>query len=148
MAARTPTITASESQIGRCQTSMSSILAADEAEDHRQPLGEVDEAVHHPDQHEVERAQAEHRERVGGEDDERPWVTAKIAGIESTAKIRSVVATTTKTATSGVATRRPASRTTSLGRRSRVVIGTRLRMTRSAGLCSGSISASSWRASL
>ena len=35
------------------------------------------------------------------------WVTAKIAGIESTAKRMSVDAITTKTASSGVATRLP-----------------------------------------
>jgi hypothetical protein len=38
-------------------------------------------------------------------------VTAKIAGIESTAKITSVVSTTTSTASNGVARRLPASRT-------------------------------------
>ena len=42
------------------------------------------------------------------------WVTAKIAGIESTAKMMSVVATTTKTATSGVAMRLPSSLVMSL----------------------------------
>ena len=71
VAASTAAMIASDSQIGGCQTSMSSIFTPMKAEDHRQPLGEVDEAVHHPDEHEVQRAQAEHRERVRGEDDER-----------------------------------------------------------------------------
>ena len=38
------------------------------------------------------------------------WVTAKIAGMESTAKIRSVVSTINRTSMRGVSARRPSSR--------------------------------------
>jgi hypothetical protein len=44
-------------------------------------------------QAEVEGAQAEDREDVAREDDEGSGVIAKIAGIESTAKTRSVIST-------------------------------------------------------
>ena len=38
------------------------------------------------------------------------WVTAKMAGIESTAKTMSVTSTRTRTASNGVASRRPLTR--------------------------------------
>jgi hypothetical protein len=46
-------------------------LRPDDGEDQRQTVGEVDEAVHHPGEQEVEGAQPEHGEGVGREDDER-----------------------------------------------------------------------------
>ena len=50
-------------------------------------------------------------------------VTAKIAGIESTAKIRSVNSTSSSTTNSGVAMRRPFSRTKNLSPRKSAVTG-------------------------
>ena len=66
-----PAITASDSQIGTCQMSISSILTPMNARMTDEPLRQVDEAVHQPDEQEVQRAQADQREGVGGEDDER-----------------------------------------------------------------------------
>ena len=44
---------------------------ADEDEDYREAGLEVDEAVHHPGEHEVQRPQPQDREGVGAPDDER-----------------------------------------------------------------------------
>jgi len=67
-------------------------------------------------------------------------VTAKIAGIESTAKMMSVVSTSTRTARSGVANHRPASRTVSRWPWYSSAVGTTRLNSRSAGLRSGCIS--------
>ena len=51
--------------------STSSIFTPMKREDERQALRQVDELVHQPDEQEVQRAQADQRERVRREDDER-----------------------------------------------------------------------------
>ena len=56
---------------------------------------------------EVQRAQAEQRERVGREDDEGLGGHPKTAGMESRANSRSVLPIATSTTNSGVATRFP-----------------------------------------
>lgn len=75
-------------------------------------------------------------------------VTAKMAGMESTAKSTSVVSTTTRAASSGVASHRPPSRTKKRCPRYSGVMGTARRTNRNSGLRSGWTSASPWRAIL
>src|SRR4051794_2069724 len=74
------------------------------------------------------------------------FVTAKIAGIESTAKRMSLVSIRTRTARSGVAIRRPASRTVRFCPWYSSVVGTTRLNSRSAGLRSGWIASSRERA--
>ena len=72
------------------------------------------------------------------------WVTAKIAGMESTAKMMSVVSTRTRTMNSGVATHLPAFFTQNFCPWYSSVDGTRLLAQRSTGLRDGSISSLRW----
>ena len=111
---RQSAMTASDITVGTCQMSAMQHLHADQDEDRRQARSEVGEALDQPGQQEVQRHEAEQRERVGGEDDERVAVIAKIAGIESIANTTSDVATTTSAANSGVASRLPSTPVTML----------------------------------
>jgi len=63
---------------------------------------QVPELIHHPGQGKIERPETQDREYVAGEHQE--WVArnGKIAGIESTAKMTSVVSTMTSASASGV----------------------------------------------
>ena len=70
-------------------------------------------------------------------------LTASTAGTESTANSTSVVSTSTSTANSGVASRRPATRVHSFWPSYSLVEGTTRRTSRRNGLCSGSMSPSS-----
>ena len=69
-------------------------------------------------------------------------VTAKMAGIESTAKIRSVNSTSSSTTNRGVAMRMPFSRTKNLSARYSLVTGIQRLNSRTTGLRSGWISSS------
>ena len=72
-------------------------------------------------------------------------LTARMAGIESTANTTSLVSTTMSTANSGVASSLPACRTNRCWPLYSVVDGITLRTRLSTGLCSGWTSSSSWR---
>ena len=75
-------------------------------------------------------------------------LTARMAGIESTAKTTSVVSIRMRTANSGVARRTPLRRVNIFWPSYSVVDGTSLRTILSAGFRSGWTSASPWRAIL
>ena len=97
--------------VGTCQRSLISIFTADEHEDGREADVQVPELLVPPGQDEVQRHQAEQRERVRGEDDERVAGDREDRRDLSTAKTTSKVATSRSAASSGVARRcRPRAR--------------------------------------
>ncbi len=73
----------------------------------RQRWLEIMEPAQHPRQREYRAAEAEHRKNVARKDDERIEVIAKIAGIESTAKIRSLNSIATRAAEHRLERERP-----------------------------------------
>ncbi len=85
--------------------------SADEGEDEPQPDLQVVELVHQLVHHEEQRAQAEDREDVRREDDERVLGDPKMAGIESTANSTSLNSMTMSTRNRSVALRFPSSTT-------------------------------------
>ena len=87
---------------------------ADEAQDGREAVGEVDEPVQQSVDQEEQLAQAHQRERGGGEDDKTFWVRPKMAGMESSANRMSVPPIATITSSIGVRTRLPFSMVKSL----------------------------------
>src|SRR4051794_35729583 len=113
VAARTPAMTASEIQTGGCQTSMSSILTPMKARMAARPLARWVNRSITPASRKYSARRPSIANAFAAKTTKGACVTAKIAGTESTANTTSVVATTTNTASSGVAIRPPPARTTS-----------------------------------
>src|SRR3990172_2188013 len=117
-------------------------LSPHEDQHQPQPHLQVPEGVHDRLEHEIEGPQSKDGEDVRGKDDNGSRVTAKIAGIESTAKTTSVASTTSSTGRSAVAYHLPRCFTRNFPSPKWRTIGNTFPNSLRTGLCSGWVSTS------